>query len=134
MIVSQVGLALPVIAALLRGRVWPVQLLYSAAVHIEAQTVRVVLAIASIGVLAVVVVLLVVSVVDSNAVPWPLRWAPLVGIPLSAAAALLDAPVALALGLGLVVAGLGVQVWWDRVLGGARRDGGGRHGGRRRSG
>ena len=84
------------------------------------------------GLVIVMVVLLVVTVFDSTAVPWPLRLCPLPGAGFAAAGSLLDWPVLVAVGLGLVNVGLGAQVWWDQVLGGARQGGKGRHSYRRR--
>ena len=88
--------------------------------------------IASVGFLVIVVVLLVITVFDSNAVPWPLRFAPLLGLVVVVPAAVLEAPVPLTVGLALVGVGLGSQILWDRMLGGARKDGRGRHSVRRR--
>jgi hypothetical protein len=91
-------------------------------------------AIIGVGLLVIVVVLLVITVFDSNAVPWLLRFAPLPGLAMVVPAAALEAPVPLFIGLALVLVGLSSQVLWDQMLGGARQDGRGRHSIRRRLG
>ena len=88
--------------------------------------------IAGVVFLVLVVVVLVLTVFDSNAVPGPLRFAPLLGLAVVVPAAALEAPVPLSIGLALGSLGVGSQVVWDRMLGGARQDGRGRHSIRRR--
>ena len=66
--------------------------------------------ITGVGFLVIVVVLLVITVFDSNAVPWPLRFAPLPGLAVVVPAAALEAPVPLFIGLELVLVGLSSQI------------------------